>query len=100
MNPTDHPMGGGEGRSKGGRHPFSPTGVPAKGGKTRKKRKPRQRRSSAAAGRARTSTEVIESTAMGRNHADKLWATGQELIPAALDREKSNSARLLAASET
>jgi large subunit ribosomal protein L2 len=40
QNPVDHPMGGGEGRSKGGRHPCSPTGVPAKGGKTRKKRKP------------------------------------------------------------
>ena len=40
MNPVDHPMGGGEGRSKGGRHPCSPTGVLAKGGKTRKKRKP------------------------------------------------------------
>ena len=40
MNPVDHPMGGGEGRSKGGRHPCSPRGVPAKGGKTRKKRKP------------------------------------------------------------
>ena len=40
MNPTDHPMGGGEGRSKGGRNPVSPTGVLAKGGKTRKKRKP------------------------------------------------------------
>ena len=40
MNPVDHPMGGGEGRSTGGRHPVSPTGVLAKGGKTRKKRKP------------------------------------------------------------
>ncbi len=40
MNPTDHPLGGGEGRSKGGRHPCSKTGVPAKGGKTRHKRKP------------------------------------------------------------
>jgi large subunit ribosomal protein L2 len=40
MNPVDHPMGGGEGRTSGGRHPTSPTGVPAKGGKTRKKRKP------------------------------------------------------------
>jgi large subunit ribosomal protein L2 len=40
MNPTDHPMGGGEGRTAGGRNPSSPTGVPAKGGKTRKKRKP------------------------------------------------------------
>jgi large subunit ribosomal protein L2 len=39
MNPVAHPMGGGEGRSNGGRHPCSPTGVPAKGGKTRNKRK-------------------------------------------------------------
>ena len=40
MNPHDHPHGGGEGRTKGGRHPVSPTGKPAKGGPTRKKRKP------------------------------------------------------------
>ncbi len=40
MNPVNHPMGGGEGRTAGGRHPCSPTGVPSKGGKTRKKRKP------------------------------------------------------------
>lgn len=39
MNPVDHPMGGGEGKSSGGRHPVSPTGVPAKGYKTRKKNK-------------------------------------------------------------
>ncbi len=36
MNPVAHPLGGGEGRSNGGRHPVSRTGVPAKGGKTRK----------------------------------------------------------------
>src|SRR5437588_3732387 len=40
MNPVSHPMGGGEGRTAGGRHPSSPTGVLAKGGRTRKKRKP------------------------------------------------------------
>lgn len=40
MNPVAHPMGGGEGRANGGRHPCSPTGVPAKGGKTRKKSNP------------------------------------------------------------
>ncbi len=40
MNPIDHPHGGGEGRTKGGRHPVSPTGKLAKGGKTRKTRKP------------------------------------------------------------
>jgi large subunit ribosomal protein L2 len=39
MNPVDHPHGGGEGRTKGGRHPVSPTGKPAKGGGTRKRRK-------------------------------------------------------------
>jgi large subunit ribosomal protein L2 len=35
MNPVDHPLGGGEGRSSGGRHPVSPWGQPAKGYKTR-----------------------------------------------------------------
>jgi large subunit ribosomal protein L2 len=40
MNPVDHPMGGGEGRTSGGRHPCSPTGKLAKGGKTRRRRKP------------------------------------------------------------
>ena len=40
MNPIDHPHGGGEGRTKGGRHPVSPTGKSAKGGRTRKRRKP------------------------------------------------------------
>lgn len=40
QNPVSHPMGGGEGRSSGGRHPCSPTGVLAKGGNTRPPRKP------------------------------------------------------------
>ncbi|KAA5540206.1 50S ribosomal protein L2 [Roseiconus nitratireducens] len=40
MNPIDHPHGGGEGRTKGGRHPVSPQGKSAKGGATRQKRKP------------------------------------------------------------
>lgn len=39
MNPIDHPHGGGEGRTKGGRHPVSPSGKPAKGGRTRQKAK-------------------------------------------------------------
>ena len=39
MNPIDHPLGGGEGRSNGGRQPVSRTGVPAKGGVTRDKNK-------------------------------------------------------------
>lgn len=36
MNPVDHPHGGGEGKSKGGNHPVSPLGIPAKGFKTRR----------------------------------------------------------------
>jgi large subunit ribosomal protein L2 len=38
MNPVDHPMGGGEGKSSGGRHPCTPWGVPTKGYKTRRNR--------------------------------------------------------------
>lgn len=38
MNPVDHPHGGGEGRTSGGRHPVTPWGVPTKGHKTRKKK--------------------------------------------------------------
>jgi len=39
MNPVDHPHGGGEGRTSGGRHPVSPWGVPTKGHKTRNRKK-------------------------------------------------------------
>ncbi|MGE4291909.1 MAG: 50S ribosomal protein L2 [Desulfovibrio sp.] len=39
MNPVDHPLGGGEGRSSGGRHPCSPWGMPTKGYRTRSKKK-------------------------------------------------------------
>jgi large subunit ribosomal protein L2 len=38
MNPIDHPHGGGEGRTSGGRHPVSPWGVPTKGKRTRGKK--------------------------------------------------------------
>ena len=40
MNPIDHPLGGGEGRSSGGRHPVSPWGMPTRGFKTRDRKKP------------------------------------------------------------
>jgi large subunit ribosomal protein L2 len=40
MNPVDHPHGGGEGKTSGGRHPVSPWGKPTKGARTRKKAKP------------------------------------------------------------
>jgi large subunit ribosomal protein L2 len=40
MNPVDHPLGGGEGKSSGGRHPVTPWGKPTKGYKTRDRKKP------------------------------------------------------------
>ncbi len=43
MNPVDHPHGGGEGKTSGGRHPVSPWGMPTKGYKTRDKKKPSSR---------------------------------------------------------
>jgi len=58
MNPVSHPMGGGEGRTSGGRHPCSPTGVLAKGGKTRKKRKP-------------SNTAIIRRRRPGPHYAEK-----------------------------
>jgi large subunit ribosomal protein L2 len=42
MNPVDHPMGGGEGKSSGGRHPCTPWGVPTKGHKTRRNERTRK----------------------------------------------------------
>lgn len=43
MNPVDHPHGGGEGKTSGGRHPVTPWGKPTKGKKTRDKKKPSSR---------------------------------------------------------
>jgi large subunit ribosomal protein L2 len=42
MNPVDHPLGGGEGKSSGGRHPVSPWGMPTKGYKTRNNKRTNQ----------------------------------------------------------
>jgi large subunit ribosomal protein L2 len=42
MNPVDHPHGGGEGKTSGGRHPVTPWGVPTKGYKTRKNKRTRK----------------------------------------------------------
>jgi large subunit ribosomal protein L2 len=38
LNPGDHPRGGGEGKTSGGRHPVSPWGLPTKGYKTRRRK--------------------------------------------------------------
>jgi len=43
MNPVDHPLGGGEGKTSGGRHPVTPWGKPTRGKKTRNKRKTSER---------------------------------------------------------
>jgi large subunit ribosomal protein L2 len=42
MNPVDHPHGGGEGKTSGGRHPVSPWGTPTKGYKTRNNKRTQQ----------------------------------------------------------
>ncbi len=42
MNPVDHPLGGGEGKTSGGRHPVSPWGLPTKGYKTRNRKSTRR----------------------------------------------------------
>ena len=47
MNPVDHPLGGGEGKTSGGRHPVSPWGLPTKGYKTRNHKRPTSSSSSA-----------------------------------------------------
>ena len=47
MNPVDHPLGGGEGKSSGGRHPVSPTGVKSKGYKTLRSKSAKRRAKSA-----------------------------------------------------
>jgi large subunit ribosomal protein L2 len=56
MNPVAHPMGGGEGRTGGGRHPVSPTGVLAKGGKTRR-------------GKARSNDLILRRRRLGKHVA-------------------------------
>jgi large subunit ribosomal protein L2 len=42
MNPVDHPLGGGEGKTSGGRHPVTPWGIPTKGYKTRRNKRRRR----------------------------------------------------------
>jgi large subunit ribosomal protein L2 len=42
MNPVDHPLGGGEGKSSGGRHPMTPWGKPTRGAKTRRTKRTSQ----------------------------------------------------------
>ena len=73
MNPIDHPHGGGEGRTKGGRHPVSPTGKLAKGGATRKRRKPRTRPS--CGGGARGDTASCGCRRGGRDCRDGVHGT-------------------------
>ena len=66
MNPVAHPMGGGEGRTGGGRHPVSPQGKPAKGGKHASQGKARSNQvhsSSSFAGLASTSPWVVAAKA-------------------------------------
>jgi ribosomal protein S19 len=97
MNPVDHPHGGGEGRTSGGRHPVTPWGKPTKGKKTRttsrrtssssarvtrkKGRKPWLVQS----GKVRSSTAICSrrqrSRASGRNEVIKIWSRRSTILP-------------------
>ena len=67
MNPVDHPMGGGEGRTSGGRHPTTPWGKPTKGYKTRKKNKP--------------SNKYIVSKETNSKQVIKTWSRRSTIVP-------------------
>ena len=96
MNPVDHPMGGGEGKTSGGRHPVSPWGQPAKGYKTRRnKRTTTHDRAAAEVGarpwrvhsrRASSSTTTWRPRSTALNEASdkrvvKTWSRRSTVIP-------------------
>ena len=66
MNPVDHPMGGGEGRSSGGRHPCTPWGVPTKGYRTRK-----NKRTDRFIVKRRTKRQDVRGTAHQQNQTEQ-----------------------------
>ncbi len=95
MNPVDHPMGGGEGRTSGGSHPRSPWGKLAKGGKTRSRRKTsskfivRSGESNAWHGLSRKALTVEKSlldkvekmNASGRKQPIRTWSRRSMILP-------------------
>ena len=101
MNPVDHPHGGGEGRTSGGRHPVTPWGKPTKGKKTRKNKStdqvhrfepPRSEEEVSKhpwrvqSGKARSSTVICSrrreaSRASGRHEMIKIWSRRSTILP-------------------
>ena len=101
MNPIDHPHGGGEGRTSGGRHPVTPWGKPTKGKKTRSNKSTNKFIVSSAAtsgrskdsrtwfaqsGKARSSTATLlkkadAARASGRHDVIKIWSRRSTILP-------------------
>ena len=95
MNPVDHPLGGGEGRSSGGRHPVSPWGQPAKGYKTRRNKSTDKfivRPATRASEMARSVwkgpfvdgyllAKAEASRASGRNEIIRIWSRRSTILP-------------------
>ena len=96
MNPVDHPLGGGEGRSSGGRHPVTPWGKPTKGYKTRgnkrtdsliiRRRNKGKLRWRVPSGRVRSSTATCSTrptprAASGRNEIIRIWSRRSTILP-------------------
>ena len=78
MNPIDHPHGGGEGRTSGGRHPSTPWGMPTKGYKTRKQAS-RPTRSSCAGARPRSNGIADGGSSVRDNRTDRLTEEGKAM---------------------
>ena len=70
MNPVDHPHGGGEGKSKGGRHPVTPWGVPTLGKRTRRKHKESDKLIVRGRAAARSVEQIEQEGAVRRRAAD------------------------------
>ena len=100
MNPVDHPHGGGEGRTSGGRHPVTPWGKPTKGKKTRSQQVDRQIHRDLASqaqeeglspwrvrsGRVRSSTAICSRRPRrrarpGRSEVIKIWSRRSTILP-------------------
>jgi large subunit ribosomal protein L2 len=79
MNPVDHPHGGGEGKSKGGRHPVTPWGVPTLGKRTRRKHKESDKLIVRGRRRGKERREVSRSSKKGPWVEDRLMGRIQEM---------------------
>ncbi|CAN0435623.1 unnamed protein product, partial [Discosporangium mesarthrocarpum] len=81
MNPVDHPHGGGEGRTSGGRHPVSPWGKPTKGARTRRKKKSDDLIMRRPFVDGYLLKKAEETRASGRNDVIKIWSRRSTVLP-------------------